>query len=182
MYLHDSYFVVGHFHFMIGVVTGFGIFAGAYYWFPKMFGRHMNETLGRLHFWLSAAVFPAFVGMHYLGLGGHLRRLYDPTAYAYAQPMQWMNVWISIALFVAVLGQVVFVVNFFWSVFRGRRAEENPWESATLEWTTASPAPHLNWGELPVVYRGPYEYRVDGKPDGYRRQTDPQPAVTANAS
>ena len=178
MYLHDSYFVVGHFHFMIGVVTGFGIFTGIYYWFPKMFGRHMSETLGKLHFWLSVVgAFPAFIAMHYLGLGGHLRRLYDPTAYQYALSMQWMNVGISIALFVAAGAQVIFLFNFFWSLFRGKQAAVNPWDGATLEWTTASPAPHLNWGELPVVYCGPYEYRVDGSGDGYRPQTIPAGAV-----
>ena len=173
MYLHDSYFVVGHFHFMIGIITGFGIFAGTYYWFPKMFGRFMNETLGKIHFWFSMAAFPAFVGMHYLGLGGHLRRLYDPTVYEYAVSMQWMNVGISIALFVAAAVQVVFLVNFIWSIFRGKPAEPNPWDGATLEWTTSSPAPHLNWDELPVVHRGPYEYRVNGAADGYNPQTAP---------
>ncbi len=178
MYLHDSYFVVGHFHFMIGLVTGFGILAGCYYWFPKMFGRFMNETLGKIHFWLTVfPAFAAFVGMHYLGLGGHLRRLYDPTAYEYALPIQSLNVWISIGLFIAIAAQVVFLVNFFWSLFRGKRAEANPWEGATLEWTTPSPGPHLYWSELPVVHRGPYEYRVDGVPDGYKPQTEPEPAV-----
>ncbi len=177
MYLHDSYFVVGHFHFMIGIITGFGIFAGTYYWFPKMFGRFMNETLGKIHFWFSMTAFPAFVGMHYLGLGGHLRRLYDPTAYEYAVSMQWMNVGISIALFVAAAAQVVFLVNFFWSMFKGKTAEANPWEGATLEWTAASPAPHLNWDELPVVHRGPDEYRVNGAADGYNPQTAPLTVV-----
>ncbi len=179
MYLHDSHFVVGHFHFMIGVVTSFGIFAAAYYWFPKMFGRFMNERLGKAHFWLTVfPLFSAFVLMHYLGLGGHLRRLYDPTAYEYALPMQWMNVVISIALFIAAAAQLIFLANFFWSLFRGERADSNPWEGATLEWTTASPAPHLNWEELPVVYRWPYAYRVDGvADDGYRPQTSRRSAV-----
>ena len=159
---------------MIGMVTGFGVFTGCYYWFPKMFGRRMNEALGRVHFWLTIVpVFPAFVAMHYLGIGGHLRRLYDPTAYDYAVPTQGFNVLISFALFVAVAAQLVFLFNFFWSLFRGRRTDENPWESATLEWTTASPAPHLNWDELPVVYRGPYDYRVDGAGEGYWPQTAP---------
>jgi cytochrome c oxidase subunit 1 len=171
MYLHDSYFVVGHFHFMIGVVTAFGIFAGTYYWFPKMFGRMIDERLGRIHFWVtSIGVFAPFIAMHFLGLGGMLRRTYDPNAYQYTEPVQWLNVPISIALFLAAVGQVVFLVNFFWSMFRGRKAEANPWEAATLEWTTPSPAPHLNWVELPSVFRGPYEYRTDGRPGGYRPQ------------
>jgi cytochrome c oxidase subunit 1 len=178
MYLHDSYFVVGHFHLMIGVVTTFGIFAATYYWVPKMFGRLMSEKLGRVHFWLT--VFPVFLGfifMHYLGLAGHLRRLYDPTSYEYALPTNWLNLWISIGLLIATAAQLVFLVNFFWSLFRGKRAGENPWEGATLEWTTPSPAPHLNWETLPVVYRGPYEYRVDGMPQEYSPQTAPQAAV-----
>lgn len=181
MYLHDSYFVVGHFHFMIGVVTSFGIFAGTYYWFPKMFGRLMNERLGNLHFWLTVfPVFAAFIAMHYLGLGGHLRRLYDPTAYDYAQPLQPMNVLITATLLVGAAAQIVFLANFVWSLFRGEPAGSNPWEGATLEWTAPSPPPHLNWAQLPVVYRGPYEYRVDGRGDGYRPQTAPveEEAVT----
>jgi cytochrome c oxidase subunit 1 len=174
MYLHDSYFVVGHFHFMIGTVTGFGIFAATYYWFPKMFGRFMSEKLGKLHFWLTLLpLFLGFVAMHYLGLAGHLRRVYDPTAYEYAVPTQGLNVFITFALFIAAAAQLVFLFNFFWSLRRGRRAEENPWEGATLEWTAPSPAPHLNWDVLPVVYRGPYEYRVEGRPDGYWPQTEP---------
>ncbi|MFQ5890780.1 MAG: cbb3-type cytochrome c oxidase subunit I [Gemmatimonadota bacterium] len=180
MYLHDSYFVVGHFHFMIGTVTLFGVFAASYYWFPKMFGRFMSERLGKIHFWLTAAtVFPAFVSMHYLGLAGHLRRLYDPTAYGYAEPTQWLNVFITIALLAAIAGQLVYLANFFWSLFRGERAGANPWEAASLEWTAASPAPHLNWEELPAVYRGPYEYRVDGLRDGYRPQAAPPAEVEA---
>lgn len=173
MYLHDSYFVVGHFHFMIGVITGFGIFAGVYYWYPKMFGRYMSEGLGKLHFWLSMPVFPAFIAMHYLGLGGHLRRSYDPTFYSYAQSTQWINVAISLLLFAATAGQLVFFANMIWSRFRGKPAGENPWESATLEWSTPSPAPHLNWEHVPEVYRGPYEYRVGNGNDGYTPQHVP---------
>ncbi len=175
MYLHDSYFVVGHFHFMIGLVTAFGIFAGTYYWFPKMFGRLMNEKLGKAHFWLTVLpVFMGFIWMHYLGLGGHLRRLYDPTSYEYARPLQWVNVLIGIALLLAIAGQLIFLANFFWSLYRGKAADRNPWNGATLEWTAPSPPPHLNWEALPQVYRGPYEYRVDGRPDDYRPQAVPR--------
>jgi cytochrome c oxidase subunit 1 len=174
IYFHDSVFVVGHFHFMIGVVTTFGIFAAMYYWFPKMFGRYMNETLGKIHFWLTiSSVFPAFLMMHYLGMAGALRRVYDPTVYDYIRPLQDMNVWITILLFVAITGQLVFFVNLCYSMVAGRRATENPWDGATLEWTTPSPAPHLNWDEPPPVYRGPYEYRVEGAPDGYLAQHVP---------
>ncbi len=133
----------------------------------------MSEGLGKLHFWLSMPVFPAFIAMHYLGLGGHLRRSYDPTFYSYAQSTQWINVAISIALFIAAAAQIVFFVNLIWSRLRGKLASENPWESATLEWTTPSPAPHLNWENVPEVYRGPYEYRVGNGGDGYTPQHAP---------
>jgi cytochrome c oxidase subunit 1 len=171
IYFHDSYFVVGHFHFMIGVVTFFAIFAGIYYWFPKMFGRLMNETLGKIHFWLTLppASF-AFVAMHLLGMGGALRRTYDPAYYQYVQSLQPWNGWISIALFAATAAQLVFLVNLVQSMFRGERAADNPWESASLEWSTASPPPHGNWEECPTVFRGPYEYRVAEAPDGYLPQ------------
>jgi len=159
---------------MIGVVTSFGIFAALYYWFPKMFGRYMNETLGKVHFWMTPApVFYAFIMMHYLGLAGALRRSYDPFAYEYIRPFLEMNVWITYALFVAVAAQVVFFGNLMYSMFRGPRASENPWEGATLEWTTASPAPHLNWDEPPAVYRGPYEYRTNEDATGYTPQHVP---------
>ena len=175
MYLHDSYFVVGHFHFMIGVVTAFGIYAATYYWFPKMFGRMLNDTLGKIHFWLTTlGAFAAFISMHFLGMGGYLRRLYDPTTYQYAQH-QPMNVFISMALFLAAGAQLLFAGNLFWSIFRGWRAGPNPWEGAGLEWTTASPAPHLNWPDkVPTVVAGPYEYRLDNNPLGYRPQAAPE--------
>jgi cytochrome c oxidase subunit 1 len=174
IYFHDSVFVVGHFHFMIGVVTSYGIFAGLYYWFPKMFGRYMNETLGKAHFWMTTApVFFAFIMMHYLGLAGALRRVYDPSVYEYIRPLLRMNVWITYALLIAITAQVVFFVNLVYSMFRGPRASENPWEGATLEWTTASPAPHLNWDDPPTVYRGPYEYRTNEAATGYTPQHVP---------
>jgi cytochrome c oxidase subunit 1 len=177
MYLHDSYFVVGHFHFMIGVVTAYGIYAATYYWFPKMFGGTMNETLGKVHFWLTTiGVFAAFTSMHFLGLGGYLRRMYDPTSYEYTRQLQWLNVLITGALLLAAGAQALFLGNLSWSLFRKRRASPNPWESATLEWTTPSPAPHLNWAEVPAVFRGPYDYRADSEPVGYRSQATPPPA------
>jgi cytochrome c oxidase subunit 1 len=171
IYFHDSVFVVGHFHFMIGVVTSFGIFGALYYWFPKMFGRHLNETLGKMHFWMTIGpVFFAFIVMHYLGLGGALRRVYDPSVYEFIRPILQLNVWITYALIIAVAAQVVFFINLVHSMFRGRKAEANPWEGATLEWTTPSPAPHLNWDVPPEVFRGPYEYRVNGTGSEYTPQ------------
>jgi len=183
MYLHNSYFVVGHFHLMIAVVTFFAIFAGTYHWFPKMFGRHMNATLGKVHFWLTVpTVLVGFIAMHFLGMGGEQRHLYDPSAYEFLRPLQWLNVVISVALLGAAAAQLVFLVNLVHSIFFGARAGANPWEAATLEWTTASPAPHLNWGpDLPVVHRGPYEYRVDGALEGYRPQAAPPGAPAATA-
>jgi cytochrome c oxidase subunit 1 len=175
MYLHNSYFVVGHFHLMIAVVTFFAIFAGTYHWFPKMFGREMSPTLGKLHFWLTVpAVIVGFVGMHFLGMGGEQRHLYDPTAYEFLKPLQWLNVLITLVLGGAAAAQLVFLGNFFGSLFLGARAGANPWDATTLEWTTESPAPHGNWRhDLPVVYREPYEYRVGRSPQGY----DPQDAA-----
>jgi len=175
IYLHNSYFVVGHFHLMIAVVTFFGIFAGTYHWFPKLFGRMLNEALGRLHFWLTVpAVIVGFVAMHLLGMAGEQRHLYDPTAYAFLQPVQWLNVFISVVLGVAAAAQFVFLGNLFYSMFFGAPASENPWEATTLEWTTPSPAPHGNWpGEVPTVYCEPYEYRTGDDPHGYRSQATP---------
>ncbi|HXQ28570.1 MAG TPA: cbb3-type cytochrome c oxidase subunit I, partial [Gemmatimonadales bacterium] len=182
IYLHNSYFVVGHFHLMIAVVTFFAIFAGTYHWFPKMFGRQMNETLGRLHFWLTVpAVIVGFVAMHLLGMGGEQRHLYDPTVYQFLRPIQWLNVFISIVLALAAAAQFIFLGNLFYSLVRGPVAASNPWAATTLEWSTPSPAPHGNWpGELPVAYRGPYEYRVDDSPEGYTPQhLPPSPAPGA---
>ncbi len=177
MYLHNSYFVVGHFHLMIAVVTMFAIFAGTYHWFPKLFGREMNATLGKVHFWLTVpTVIVGFVGMHLLGVGGEQRHLYDPSAYEFLKPLQWLNVLITLALGGAAAAQLVFLGNFFRSLFFGARATANPWEATTLEWTTESPAPHGNWAhDLPMVHRQPYEYRVGRTPQGY----DPQNAAPA---
>jgi len=183
-YLHNSYFVVGHFHLMIAVVTMFAIFAGTYHWFPKMFGREMNATLGKVHFWLTVpTVIVGFVGMHLLGVGGEQRHLYDPTAYEFLKPLQWLNVVITLTLGGAAAAQLVFLGNFFSSLFFGARAGANPWEATTLEWTTESPAPHGNWAhELPMVHREPYEYRVGRSPQGYDPQNaapTAQPAMAA---
>jgi len=179
-YLHNSYFVVGHFHLMIAVVTFFAIFAGIYHWFPKMFGRRMNETLGKAHFWLTVpTTIAGFVTMHFLGMAGEQRHLYDPSAYKFLEPVQWLNVLISILLFIPGAAQFLFLWNFFHSMVAGERVGPNPWQATTLEWTTESPAPHLNWGaELPVAYRGPYDYRLNGAPDGY----EPQAAAPSAAA
>ena len=173
MQLHDTYFVVGHFHLMIGGVTLLGTFAAIYYWFPKMFGRQMHEGLGKLHFWLTfAPFFMIFFGQHFQGLMGTPRRYYAFSSYEYLQEIQGQNVIItSIALFL-IAAQLLFVINFFWSMFRGQQVTGNPWEATTLEWSTSSPPPHGNFGETaPVVHRWAYEYSVDGASEDFTPQT-----------
>lgn len=171
--LHDTYFVVGHFHFMIGGVTLFAILAGTYYWFPKMFGRMMSERLGKLHFWLTLiAFYGVFLGQHFLGLGGMPRRYYAFNKFEFLQPIQDLNVFITLSAFVLGAAQLLFLFNFFWSLFRGAKADANPWRATTLEWTAPSPPPHGNWGEqLPRVYRWPYDYSVPGASEDYTPQT-----------
>jgi cytochrome c oxidase subunit 1 len=175
MQLHDTYFVVGHFHFMIGGVTLFGTFAGLYFWFPKMFGRSMNEAAGKVHFWLTfAPFFTVFFMQHFLGLQGMLRRYYAFTSYEYLQKTMGQNIVISVAAFILMAGQLVLIGNFCWSLLRGRRVAANPWHAATLEWTVGSPPPHGNFGNaLPSVHRWPYEYSLQGAETDYILQTSP---------
>jgi len=183
MQLHDTYFVVGHFHFMIGGVTLLGTFAAIYFWFPKMFGRSMSEFLGKVHFWLTfIPFFTVFFMQHFLGLQGMPRRYYAFTTYEFLEQTQGQNVIISVAALILMAGQLVFLANFGWSLVRGRRAETNPWGAATLEWTVGSPPPHGNFGHvLPVVHRWPYEYSLERAAADYTPQTvSPQEApVTA---
>ncbi len=171
--LHDTYFVVGHFHFMIGGVTLLALLGGTYYWFPKMFGRMMNERLAKIHFWLTfVSFYGVFLTQHFLGLGGMPRRYYQFTRFEFLRSLDDLNQFVSISAFVLGGAQVLFLVNFFWSLFRGRRAEQNPWRAATLEWTAPSPPPHGNWGkELPQVHRGPYDYTLPGAREDYLPQT-----------
>ncbi len=160
VYFHDSYFVVGHFHLMIGVVTLMGTYAACYHWFPKMFGRLMNERLGKLHFWLTfVPMMAVFVLMHYQGLSGMLRRYYEHSIYDFQAAGRTLAKPITYFAFLAVAGQFVFLANFFWSAVRGPKAGPNPWQATSMEWNTDSPAPHGNFGpEDPVARRGPYEY------------------------
>jgi len=180
IHLHDTYFVIAHFHFIMAGAALFGVFAGTAYWFPKMFGRMMNETLGKIHFWITfIAYYCVFFPMHYLGMHGMMRRLYDPTRYAYLKPLQPINVFITISAFVLGAAQLIFMVNFFWSMFKGKKADANPWKSNTLEWVAASPPPHDNWGPepSPVVYRYPYDYSVSGAPKDYLPQNIPDSEI-----
>jgi cytochrome c oxidase subunit 1 len=172
IYLHDTYWVVGHFHFTMALATLAGAFAGIYYWFPKMFGRMMDERLGRIHFFVSLpAMYATFIPMHFLGTMGNSRRLYDTHFYSFLSAAQPIDVFISVAAFCLGAAQVVFAANFFWSLGHGARAGRNPWRAATLEWTTESPPPHGNWdAALPAVYRWPYDYSMPGAADDYLPQ------------
>jgi cytochrome c oxidase subunit 1 len=178
--LHDTYFVVGHFHLIMGVAAIFGIFAATYYWFPKMFGRMMNETLGRIHFFITlAGTYAIFMPMHYLGMAGQTRRYSQFTEVAYQAKLMPLQRFITIAAIITISAQIIFVINLFWSMFKGPKASDNPWESTTLEWTTATPPPHDNFGGVtPVVHHGPYEYAVPGAPRDFVMQTDPTTVST----
>ncbi len=178
--LHDTYFVPGHFHLIMGVASIFGIFGATYYWFPKMFGRMMNERLARWHFWFSfIGTYAIFMPMHYLGMAGHPRRYSQLTEVAYLHGLIPLQKFITYAAFVTIAGQFSFLVNLFWSLKYGAKASDNPWEATTLEWTTATPPPHDNFGgHIPVVHNGPYEYSVPGAPRDYVMQTDPEILAT----
>jgi cytochrome c oxidase subunit 1 len=167
--LHDTYFVVGHFHFIMAGAGLFGAFAAFYFWFPKMYGRFMNERLGKAHFWLTFITYYAtFFPMHYLGISGMMRRLYDPNVYDYLKPLAPVNQFITIFAFILGAAQFLFFINLFWSMYKGKKAGANPWESNTLEWSTPSPAGHGNWeGELPTVSRWPYDYSKPGVADDH---------------
>jgi len=177
-YLHGTYFVVGHFHFVMGVAAMFGIFAGTYFWFPKMFGRMMNETLGKWHFWLTfIGVYCVFMPMHYLGLAGNVRR-YSAFTDDYLKPLIPLHRFITIAALFTGAAQLIFLFNLIRSRFRGPKAPDNPWEATTLEWATTSPPPFDNFGgKPPVVQRGPNEYGVAGAGGAdYLMQAAPEPA------
>jgi cytochrome c oxidase subunit 1 len=178
--LHDTYFVVGHFHLIMGVAAIFGMFAATYYWFPKMFGRMMNETWGRVHFFLTlAGTYAIFMPMHYLGVAGGTRRYSQYTEVAYLQKLMPIHAFMTYAAIITIAAQFIFVINLFWSMFKGPKASDNPWEATTLEWTTATPPPHDNFGGVtPVVNHGPYEYGVPGAVRDYVMQTDPVTTAT----
>jgi len=178
--LHDSYFVVAHFHLVMGSAAIFGMFAGIYHWFPRMYGRMMNNTLGYFHFWITfISAYLVFFPMHFMGLAGVPRRYYQFTLVEDFSVWMDVNKLITVSAIVGGFAQLLFLYNFFVSIFRGKKAEQNPWQSNTLEWTSPIDVRlHGNWpGELPTVYRGPYEY---SRPD---RELDyfPQNEEDANA-
>jgi len=158
IFIHDTYYIVAHFHYVVAGII-FALFAAVYYWFPKMFGRKMNEGLGKIHFVLTYIFFNgAFFPMHFLGVAGHMRRIYNPTQYEFLLPMQHWNVFITVSAFLLGASQFIFLYNFIVSLFAGKKAERNPWQANTLEWSAPTPPPHGNFEVQPVVYRGPYEY------------------------
>jgi cytochrome c oxidase subunit I len=175
IYLHETYFVIGHFHLIMGVASIFGIFAATYYWFPKMFGRMMNEPLARWHFWFSlVGTYCIFMPMHYYGMAAGLRRYSQSTEVAFIHNLLPLQKFITFAAFVTIAGQLIFLFNLFWSMKFGKKASDNPWEATTLEWTTATPPPHDNFGgRTPVINYGPYEYSLPGAPRDFVMQTDP---------
>jgi cytochrome c oxidase subunit 1 len=174
--LQDTYFVVAHFHLVMAIAPLFAAYAGLYYWFPKMFGRFMNETAGKIHFWASfVGVYCVFFPMHILGIGGQMRRIYDPLNYVFLQPQQVLNVFISISAFILAAAQILFLVNFFLSIWAGKRVTvNNPWKATTLEWETPCPTGHGNFGpELPTVHRWAFDYSAPGAEEDFIPQTAP---------
>ena len=173
--MHNTYFVVAHFHLVMGSSAFFGLFAGVYHWFPKMFGRMMDEKLGYIHFWLTfVGVYLVFMPMHYVGIAGFPRRYYSWTGFDAFSQFADLNKFISAAAILAFFAQFIFIFNFFYSIFRGRRATQNPWNSTTLEWTTPVVPGHGNWpGEIPAVYRWPYDYSKPGAEQDFIPQNIP---------
>jgi len=178
--IHDTYFVVAHFHIVMGMSAVFGMFGGVYHWFPKMFGKMMNKRLGYAHFWITIfGAYGVFFPMHFVGLAGAPRRYYDYSVYgdfntkSYDMMMD-LNVVITVFAIIAALGQLLFLFNFFYSIFRGPKTVQNPWRSNTLEWTTPIEHVHGNWpGELPTVHRWPYDYSKPGAEEDFVPQTVP---------
>jgi len=174
IFIHDTYFIVAHLHYVLFGGSMFGIFAAITYWFPKMFGRTMNEAVGKVHFVLTYILFNlTFFPMHMLGMGGHMRRIYDPTQYEFLKPLQPINIFITQSALLLGAVQVLFMANFLLSLFLGRKAERNPWRANTLEWAAPSPPPHGNFERIPTVYRGPYEYSSPESSEDYLPQDQP---------
>lgn len=164
--MHDTYFVVAHFHIVMGVAAFFGMFAGVYHWFPRMFGRFMNETIGKIHFWGTlVGAYAVFWPMHYLGLAGVPRRYYSFATFDFSGQFGMMNKFITIAAILTFAFQILFIVNFIYSIYKGRKQTEmNPYGATTLEWTAPINAGHGNWeGAIPTVHRWAYDYGKDGK-------------------
>jgi cytochrome c oxidase subunit 1 len=181
IYIHDTYYIIAHFHYVVFGATLFSVFAATTYWFPKMFGRMMNETLSKIHWGLTFLFFNlAFFPMHFLGEAGHMRRLATSTGYEFLNPMAPWNEFITLSAFALGLAQLIFMYNFIYSVFFGEKAPDNPWESSTLEWSIPNPVPSYNFKDLPTVYRGPHEYSSpEAEPSDWLPQNAPPRAGAA---
>ncbi|MDB6153212.1 MAG: cyoB [Chthoniobacteraceae bacterium] len=186
LYLHDTYYIIAHFHYIVAPGTIFAIFAGVYHWFPKATGRMMNEFLGRVHFWLSLVFINGlFFPMFLQGMAGVHRRWadgggadLDHLTYELARPVLHWNPFMSYAAFLLGAAQIPFIFNFFWSIWNGRKVGRNPWEATTLEWDAPSPPPHGNFDKEIAVYRGPYEYSVPGAETDFTPQSEPTGSKT----
>ena len=155
-------------------MVAFAVFAGIYYWYPKMFGRHMSETLGKIHFWGTVIPFNCiFFPLFFLGAAGQHRRIYNFKNFTDLSPFQDIRVFVTMSLVVMILFQIPFFYNFIVSMFRGKPAGKNPWKANTLEWVAESPPPHGNFTTMPDVYRPPYEYSVPGRDSDYWPQNEP---------
>jgi cytochrome c oxidase subunit 1 len=178
IHLHDTYYVIGHFHYVVAPGTLLALFAGVYYWYPKVTGRKMNDVLGRIHFWASFVfINGVFMPMFIQGLAGVSRRLYDGGAqYAHAQGVMHWNEFMSISAWCLGLAQIPFIINFFWSLRKGEKVASNHWQATTLDWaaTLSPPIPHGNFAAVPEVYRGPYEYSVPGNGREFLAQNEPE--------
>ncbi|HEY0772266.1 MAG TPA: cbb3-type cytochrome c oxidase subunit I, partial [Sphingobacteriaceae bacterium] len=173
--LHDTYFVVAHFHLVMGCAAIFGMLAAIYHWFPRLFGSLMDEKLGFLHFWITfICAYMVFFPMHFMGLDGVPRRYYAFTEFEFMQQWLAVNRFISWAAIIGGLAQTAFLWNFFTSIFYGKKSDQNPWHSNTLEWTAPVKHIHGNWpGEIPTVYRWPYDYSKPGHEDDFIPQNTP---------
>jgi cytochrome c oxidase subunit I len=173
--VHDTYFVVAHFHLVMGIAALYGMFGGVYHWFPKMYGRMMNKNLGYIHFWVSAVcAYGVFFPMHFIGLAGLPRRYYTNTNFPLFDDLQNVNVLITTFALVGGIFQLVFLFNFFYSIFYGKKTVQNPWKSNTLEWTAPIEHMHGNWpGEIPHVHRWPYDYSKPGHAEDFVPQNVP---------
>ena len=179
IYFHDTYFVLAHFHYTFFPIAIIAVFAAIYYWFPKMFGREMDETLGKIHFWGTVITFNCvFIPLFFLGIGGQHRRIYSFENFPQlnGSEMQDLRIFATSALVLMLLFQFVFIANFFKSLFMGKKVGRNPWNANTLEWVAPSPPPHGNFdpNNMPTVYRGPYEYSVPGREKDYWPQNEPE--------
>ena len=173
--VHDTYFVVAHFHIVMGLSAIFGMFAGVYHWFPKMYGRMMNKSMGYAHFWLTfITAYGVFFPMHFLGMAGLPRRYYSNTAFPMFDNLADINVLITYFAIIGGIAQLIFIFNFFYSIWRGPKATQNPWRANSLEWTTPVEHMHGNWpGDVPVVHRWAYDYSKPGYEDDFVPQNVP---------